>query len=143
VLVAPGVKGFFEPGLGSGRKLRGPLCVGLRCRSPRGLPQGQQLPPVLRAGLAYPVMELQLNSGRERERLVHGFGREPCHVAAGRSDVGEPAFHSATASTGTFFLQIIAEDRAWHDRLRRLSSVVGLCFSKVASRLGLIRGAGV
>jgi hypothetical protein len=38
VLVAPGVKGFFEPCLGSGGKLRVPSCVGLRCQSPHGLP---------------------------------------------------------------------------------------------------------
>jgi len=88
-------------------------------------------------------MELQLNPGRERERPIHGFGREPCHVAARRSDAGEQDFHSATASNGTFFLQIIAEDRAWHDLSRRLSSVVGLCLAMVASRLGPIRGAGV
>lgn len=37
-LVAPGAKGFFEPGLGSRGKLRVLLCVGLRCRTPRGLP---------------------------------------------------------------------------------------------------------
>ena len=101
------------------------------------------MPPVLRAGLAYPVMELQLNPGRERKRPVHGFGREPCHVAAGRSDAGEQDFHRATASNGTFLLQVIAEDRAWHDLSRRLSSVVGLCFSMVALRLNPIRGAGV
>ena len=38
VLVAPGAKGFFEPGFGSGGKLHVLLCVGLRCRTPRGLP---------------------------------------------------------------------------------------------------------
>jgi len=88
-------------------------------------------------------MELQLNPGRSRERPVHGFGREPCHVAAGRSDAGMQDFHSATASNGTFLFEIIAEGRAWHDLSRRHSSVVGLCLSMVASRLGLILGAGV
>lgn len=38
VLVLSGAKGFFKPGLGSGGKLRVLLCVGLRCRTPRGLP---------------------------------------------------------------------------------------------------------
>ena len=69
-------------------------------------------------------MELQLNPGRERERPVHGFGREPCHVAAGRSDAGEQDFHSATTSRGTCLAQIIAEDRLWRYRSRRVSSVV-------------------
>ena len=90
------------------------------------------MPPVLGAGLAYPVMELQSNPGRERKRPVHGFGRKPCHVAAGRSDAGEQDFHSATARNETFYRQIIAEDRVAHDLLRRLSSVAGLCFSMVA-----------
>ena len=88
-------------------------------------------------------MELQLNPGREREHPVHGFGRETCHVAAGRSDAGEQDFHSATASNETCLVQIITEDRAWRDLSPRHSSVVGQCFSMVASRPGLIRGAGV
>ena len=37
-LVAPGAKGLFEPGLGSRGKLRVLLCMGLGCRTPRGLP---------------------------------------------------------------------------------------------------------
>lgn len=88
-------------------------------------------------------MELQLNPGRERERPVHGFGREPCHVVAGRSDADEQEFHCAPASHGTFLVQIIAEDRAWRDLSRRHSSVVGQCFSMAALQLDLIRGAGV
>lgn len=36
-LVAPGAKGFFEPGLGGRGKLRVLLGVGLRGRPPRGL----------------------------------------------------------------------------------------------------------
>lgn len=88
-------------------------------------------------------MELQLNPGRERKRPVHGFGHDPCHVAAGRSDAGEQDFHRATTSNPTFLRQLIVEDREWHDLSRRLSSVVGLCFLMVASRLGSIRGSGV
>ena len=37
-LVAPGAKGFFEPGLGSRGKLRVLLRMCLRCRTPHGLP---------------------------------------------------------------------------------------------------------
>ena len=37
-LVAPGAKGFLEPGLGGRGKRRVLLGVGLRCRTPRGLP---------------------------------------------------------------------------------------------------------
>ena len=61
VLIASGAKGFFEPGLGSGGKLHVLWWMSLRRRTPHGLPEGQQLPAVLRAALAYPVMELQLN----------------------------------------------------------------------------------
>jgi hypothetical protein len=74
VLVAPGAKGFFEPGLGSGGKLHVLLCVGLRCRTPRGLPYGQQLPPVLRASLTDHEMEPEFDAGRDREHPVHGLG---------------------------------------------------------------------
>lgn len=38
VLVAPGSEGFFELSFGNGGKLRVRLCVGLRGRTPRGLP---------------------------------------------------------------------------------------------------------
>ena len=78
-------------------------------------------------------MELQLKPGQSRERPVHGFGREPCHVAAGRSDTGMQDFHDAAASSGTFFLEIIAVGRAWDDLPLRLSSLVGLCCPRVAS----------
>jgi hypothetical protein len=132
-LVVPGAKGFFEPGLSGRGKLRVLLCVSLRCRTSRGLLLSVELPPVLRAGLAYPVIELQLNPCRERGRTVHGFGRKPCHVAAGRSDTGMQDFHGAAASSGAFLLQIIAVGRALHDLPRRLSSLVGLCFPRVAS----------
>jgi hypothetical protein len=111
-LVKPGAKGFVEPDLGGRGKLRVLLCVSLRCRTSRGLLSSLELPPVLRAGLAYPVMELQLNPGQSRERPVHGFGRKPCHVATGRSYAGKQDFHAAAASSGTFFLQIIAVGRA-------------------------------
>jgi len=37
-LVAPGAEGFFELSFGSGGKLRVRLSVGLRGRTPRGLP---------------------------------------------------------------------------------------------------------
>ena len=132
-LVVPGAKGFFEPGLGGRGKLRILLCVSLRCRTSRSLLLSVELPPVLRAGLAYPVIELQLNPCRGRERPVHGFGRKPCHVAAGRSDTDMQDVHGAAASSGTFFLEIIAMGRAWHDLPRRLSALVGLCFPRVAS----------
>jgi hypothetical protein len=133
VLVVPGAKGFFEPGPGVRGKLRVLLCVSLRCRTSRGMLSSLELPSVLRAGLAYPVIELQLNPCRGREHPVHGFGRKPCHVAAGRSDTGILDFHGAAAVSGTFLLQIIAVGGAWHDSPRRLSSFVGLCFPRVAS----------
>jgi len=57
-LVAPGAKSLFEAGFGSRGKLRVVLGMGLRFRTPRDLPQDQQLLPVLRAGLADPIMEL-------------------------------------------------------------------------------------
>ncbi|KXK03611.1 MAG: hypothetical protein NBKEAIPA_01255 [Nitrospirae bacterium] len=72
------MKGFFEPRFGGWGKLDVLFGLRLRCRTPQSLPQGQQLPPVLRASLTYLIMEMQLNSGQERERTVHGFGRKPC-----------------------------------------------------------------
>ena len=54
-----------------------------------------------------------MNPGREWEGPIHGLGREPCHVAAGKSDAGEQDVHSATTSRGTFLVQIIAEERPW------------------------------
>ena len=71
---------------------------------------GPTVASVLRAGLAYPVMELQLYPGRERERPVHGFGHEPCHVAAERSDAGEQDVHSATTSNEIFLTYQAAEN---------------------------------
>jgi len=70
----------------------------------RSLPEDPQLPSVLRTGLAYPAMELQLNPGRKRKRPIHGFGREPCDIATGRGDAGKQEVHSVTARYEIFLI---------------------------------------
>ena len=72
-LVAPGAKGFFEPGLGSRGKLPRPLVRGAQMSNAARL----AVEPTVAAGIVRkpcrPAMELQLNPGRKRERPVHGF----------------------------------------------------------------------
>ena len=138
----PGVKGCFEPDSGSGRKLASPV-------------PGSQMPIAASPALGPTVADgvarrLGISINGVADEFWSRWGASGPWIRtralsrrAGRSDADEEDFHSATVSNRTFFLQVIAEDRAWYDRPRRLSSVVGLRVSMVASRPELIRGAGV